>query len=393
MTKKPDITRAQLLCMAVLSSLVFPYTFLPILNSPPANQDVWIALLMSFVYILAINAPLLFLMNRFRGMNINEIVDTIVGGIAGKIVIIPFILFFIYCFTACLLITSLFINIYLFPGTPLWALLLFMAVPMCYTSYKGAGTIGRLATFIIPLILSTIVVFTLISLRYIDLNVFRPVLAESTFVQLNLGAFLTAARYSEILIFFVFSYFLKQKDSINKTYGGALAVFGISFFLILTTTMGVLGVDFAKLSWNPYYVFTRQMDLFGFIERMQSLNTLAWFPASLLKLTLYNYMASYVLSGVFRTGSHKYFVVPIAVAGFAVCLLPVMNKSSTVEFLRSDRVFPYIILPVIFIIPLLLIIVYLLRKSKIDPLIDKAKKAAERADAQLEEAQGGSPND
>ena len=74
--------------------------------------------------------------------------------------------------------------------------------------------------------------------------------------------------------------------------------------LILLPTILVLGVDFARIAWNPYYVYTRQVEALGFLESMQAINTLAWFPLALLKLSLYNYMVSHVfskLSGPSRT--------------------------------------------------------------------------------------------
>jgi uncharacterized membrane protein len=86
-------------------------------------------------------------------------------------------------------------------------------------------------------------------------------------------------------------------------------------------------------------------------------------------------MASYILSGVVKVKSHKGFVIPLAVIAFVICLLPFMNKSSTVELLRSDQVFPWIILPIIFVLPLIIVIVYFFRRKKIN-LILKHKLAA-----------------
>ena len=371
MTKNPLISPVQLLLMSVGSALVFPYTFMPILTAPPANQDAWIVLIITFVYILIINAPLLFLMNKFRGMNANEMIETILGKFFGKAVSIIFVAFFTYCYTACMLITAIFINLYIFPETPTWALLLYMVVPISYAAYKGAGTIGRLATFIVPFIILTIIVFFLLGIDQMKLSALQPVLADSTFLELNEGAFLTGARYSEILIFLVFSFYLKQKSSINKTYAAALGVFAVSFFMILIPTLTVLGVELGKHAWNPYFIYTRQVEGYEFIERVQSLNTLAWFPAALLKLMMYNFMGSYVLSGIVKAKSHKGFVIPISTVGFILCLLPILNKSSTVELLRSDKVFPFIVLPVIFVVPLMMVIVYFLRRKKIKPILQK----------------------
>lgn len=378
MNKKPVITSLQLLLMATGSALVFPYTFLPILNSPPANQDVWASLLLAFVYILVLNAPLLFLMNKYRGVKAGQAVELTMGKFFGKLVLIPLIAFFIYCYTACMLITAIFIELYLFPSTPTWALLFFMVLPVIYATYKGAGTIARLANFLVPIALSVVVFFFILGLANIDVTILEPILADSTFIELNTGAFLTAARYSEILIFFVFSFFLAKKHSINKTYASALVTFGISFLMILLPTILVLGTDYAKMAWNPYYTFTRQLEAFGFLERMHAVNMLAWFPMAILKLTLYSYMACEMLSGVVKSKSHRPFVLPVSIIAYVACLMPFMNKSSTVELLRSDQVFPFIIIPVIFVIPLLILIVYLIRKKKITKELDKLRAEADQ---------------
>jgi spore germination protein KB len=366
MNKKPRITSFQLLLMAVGSALVFPYTFMPILVSPPSNQDVWIVLLMSFLYIFLINLPLLFLMNKLRGMNINDMAETILGKAIGKIVMIPFVLFFLYCFTACLLITAQFINIYIFPETPTWALLVLALIPVSYASYKGAGTIGRLAVFIVPFAIGTIVLFFVLGIGKLNINIIKPILADSSFLDLNKGAFFTGARYSEILIFLVFSFFLKEDSSINKTYFSALGVFAFSFFLMLFPTILTLGIDLARHMWNPYYVYTSQVEAFNFLERVQSINALAWFPMALLKLTMYNYMASYALSGVVKVKAHKYFVIPLSVITFIVCSLPFLDDSNLILLLRSDQVFPWVILPITFILPAVFLIVYFIRRKKIE---------------------------
>lgn len=375
MNTKPVITSLQLLLMAVGSALVFPYTFLPILNSPPANQDVWVALLMAFAYIVVLNAPALFLMNKFRGINLSQTSEIIMGKVLGKLILIPIIVFFVFCYTACMLITAIFLELYVLDDAPTWALMLFMIVPVAYAAYKGAGTIARIANLIVPTALFSVVIFFLFGLEHLDIHYLEPVLADSTFLELNLGAFFTAARYSEMLIFWVFSYYLMKKASIDKTYAKALITFGVAFMLILVSVITTLGMDFAKLTWNPYYTFTRQLEAFGFIERMQALNIFSWFPVALLKLTLYTYMGSEVLAGVIKTKSHRPIVFPIVIIGYIAALMPFMNKSSTIEILRSDDVFPFIIIPVIFIIPIIILTVYLIRKKKADAALQEALAA------------------
>lgn len=377
MTKKPLLTSGQLLLMSVGSALAFPYTFMPILNAPPANQDAWIVLFVSIIYILLISIPLLILMNLFKGFNVNEILETIAGRILGKAAAVLFSLFFLFCFVACLLMAVIYINVFILPDTPLWALLLYCVIPISYASLKGAGTIGRLAFFIVPFVILTVLFFFLLGAKDIDLSLLRPVLADSTFLEVNMGGFYTGARYSEILIFFVFSYFLHKKTSINKVFLSSIGVFTASFFFILLPVLTHLGSELARHAWNPYYVYTRHVEGYDFIERVQAINTLAWFPGILLKLIIYNYMASYMLSNAANSKSHRGCVIPISVLGTLACLIPVLSKSSTLELLRSDQVFPFVVIPVTFVLPLLLLIAYLLRRKKIIKIIEKKKHIAD----------------
>jgi len=363
--------------MSVGSAIAFPYTFMPILNAPPANQDTWIVLFVSIIYILLISTPLLILINVFRGFNVNEVLETIAGRILGKAAAVIFSLFFLFCFVACLLMAVIYINLFILPDTPLWALLLYCAIPISYASLKGAGTIGRLAFFIVPFVILTVLFFFLLGVKDIDLGMLRPVLADSTFLEVNIGGFYTGARYSEILIFFVFSYFLQKKARVNKLFLTAIGVFALSFFFILLPILTHLGAELARHAWNPYFIYTRHVEGYDFIERVQAINTLAWFPVILLKLIIYNYMASYMLSNAANAKSHRGCVIPISVFGSLACLIPLLNKSSTVELLRSDQVFPFVVIPVTFVLPLLLLIAYFFRRKKINKIIEKRKHIAD----------------
>lgn len=376
MIKKPSVTPAQLIFLSVGSALIFPFTFMPILSTPPANQDAWVVLLMMFPYVLVISLPVLILANRFKGMTLNEMLECVLGKALGKAASLIFALFFLFCLTACSLITLKFLTLYIFMDTPPWALLLYLLVPVCYASLKGIGTIARLPFFIVTLMIVVSVLFFLMSIDQMDLNNLRPMLADSTFIELNQGAFLNSARYSEILILFVFSCFLKDKAKINKIFAFSMVVFGIVFLIILLPTLLVLGSDIAKRAWNPYWLFSKQVESYDFIQRMQSLNLLTWFPGAILKLIIYNYMGSYTLSNAFNTKSHRTFVIPLALIAFIACQIPVINRSDVNELLRSDQVFPYIVLPVTFVLPLIILIVYLIRRKKIDAVVKRIQMAA-----------------
>lgn len=394
MNKKLTISSTQLLMMAVGSALMFPYTFMPIVNTAPANQDVWVVLVFALFYILILNTPILMLINKFRGQNVSQINELILGKFFGKAASLVFTIFFLLCFSTCMTVSGIFISLYVFPTAPTWAFLAYTLVPVSYAAFKGPAIIGRLSILIVPFVMMTIVVFFMMGMDLMDLMVLKPVLVDSAFLELNQGGLINAARYSEILIFFVFSFFLSKQASINKTYLKSLAVFFVFYALILFPSLLVLGIDLAKNAFNPYFMYTRQTYGYRFIEKIQALNTLAWYPGILLKLTINNFMASYLLSGVFGTKSHRGFVIPVSLLGFTICLLPVINKSDTILRLISDQVFPWLVLPASFAVPLILVVVYLIRRKKINYLLAQAngQSGSNQPDQTDQPDQSGKPS-
>lgn len=388
MEKKFSFSPAQLVMLVICTRIMFPYTFMPVVNIPPRNQDAWIIAIVSMVYTFLFSAPVFYLINRFRDSDCGEILETILGKAAGKAFLILYSLFFFFCSTACLVLGDVFISTYLIPETPSWYLLLFALVPALYLSLKGAGSIARLASFAVPYILLTIILFLLLSIDQLDISILRPMFADSGFWSLNWGGILTTGYYSEVLIFLVLFPFLNPKESLNKTLAGSVLLYTAALLVMVIPTLTLLGLDIARHSWNPYFVFTRQVKAFAFIQRVESLNVIAWFIGFLVKIALYNFMASYTLSRVFAAKSHKAFAWPLFLAAYIVALLPFFNRTSVIDALRSHRVFTPIIYFYILVLPGAAIIVYRLRRKKVDARLRAGGGKAQPGGETPEAAQG-----
>ena len=374
MIKKPKISAIQLALLGAGSGLMIPYTFLPMVKKEFSNQDIWIIFIFAIFLILIINIPLFVLVNKTKELNFYERHDIILGKAAGKAVSSLFVIFFVFAFVVYTMITLLFVKIYLLPDTPEWASLLFLVFPLTYASKKGPGTIGRLGTFIVPLIIMTIVFFFIMGINQMKPETLLPILSDSTLMSISKGAFMTAIRFAEILIIILFSYFLKKGETVNKAFIIGLLTFFISFMLILMPVILVLGTDLAKISNNPYYTYTRQVGDYEFVQRVQSINIVAWFTGTLVKLTIYNYMACYVIAGIFNNKKgHSFFAWPVTIISSAICMLPFMQKSS-VHLIINDDIYPWVVLGYVFVIPLILMIAYLIRKKKVNEKIQQIIK-------------------
>ena len=136
-SNKCDITPAQLVLLTAGSALMYPYTFLPVLNTPPKNQDVWASMLMGVVYILIIGLPLLILSNRFKRIKTVDIFNLIFGKVISKVFLFLWCGFFLFCYTACLVMMVIFIKIYVLTSTPDWAVVLYLSIPAVYGATKA----------------------------------------------------------------------------------------------------------------------------------------------------------------------------------------------------------------------------------------------------------------
>jgi spore germination protein KB len=380
MIKKPKMSSIQVALLACGSALMFPYTFLPIVRGDYANQDVWLIFLVSIIFLGIISIPWLIIGNRLKNVDFYLKNELILGKAGGKIVSVLYAVFATFCYIACMQLAAMFVKIYVLTDTPHWAILLTLLVPIVFGSIKGAGAIGRIGTFIVPFVIATLFFFFIYGVGQMKISALMPILADSTALHFGKGAFLTSLRFSEIIILIIFSFFFKSGSTLNKSFIIGIVLFAVSFLLILLPVQMVVGVDLAKILDNPYLIYTRQVGGYDFFQRVQSLNTVAWFMGIVLKLTLYNYIASYILSGVFGAKDHKKYVIPLSVIAFFVCMTPFLRKASNMEKLTSDKVFPWIVINFVIILPLILLIVYFIRRKKIT---EKVKEMSEEKPKQI----------
>lgn len=91
--KQDKLYYHQSLLFIIIFKIMMALTYMPSLNIPPANQDVWIVDLVSIPYTIALALPLLYLSNKFKHCFI-DIAGIITGKVIGKIIGIYYSLFF-----------------------------------------------------------------------------------------------------------------------------------------------------------------------------------------------------------------------------------------------------------------------------------------------------------
>jgi spore germination protein KB len=290
----------------------------------------------------------------------------ILGKIGAKIVMFILCIFFCFCNIACLTLSIIFIKNYILFLTPTAAIVLSFLIPVVYISIKGLKTICRLSVFAFFGIMFVTIMFFIFGASQMNFELLKPVMADSSFLDVNLGGFITAARFSDILILLVTAYKLKDQNKTNKVFYLSIMFYIIIALLMLIPVLTTLGTGCGLQASNPYFVFARQVQFYTFLERTEVLVLVGWLLGALLKISIYHYFMAYHLSRIFNIKNYKYLVIPVVFITFLIIMLFGLDKSDLINTIRSDLVFPWIVLFFVLIVPLIVLIIYLFRRKKIN---------------------------
>jgi spore germination protein KB len=363
-TKK--ISMFQFICLITVSEIMHQYTYLPILSTVPNNQDSWVALLLFIPYAIILCLPIMFLLNKFKNITFFDLMKLILGKMGAKIVIFIICIFFSFCNIACLVLSIIFLRDYILFSTPVTAIAIAILIPAAYISLKGISAMGRLSIFVFLCIVVTIILFFIFGFNMLDFQSLKPVMGDSSFFQVNLGGFITAARVSDILVLLVAAYRLNDEKKINKVFFISIAFYIGLVLLMLIPVITLLGIDYGLQAFNPYYVFARQVKFYSFLERAEVFAVISWLSGAILKISLYHYLLSYYLSKVFGIKSYKSLVLPVVLFTLSVIVITGLDKSNLINTIRSDAVFPWIVLFFTFVIPIIILLIYLIRRKKVN---------------------------
>jgi spore germination protein KB len=266
-----------------------------------------------------------------------------------------------------------FIHTAILPETPVYAILIAMLVPCIFTAYKGLETLGRMSEFLIPYFIFVILIFTFLNIARMDFSVFLPVLRESSIKDVALGSYGAASRYYDMLIFAMMMPHLKEKQKMKKVF--LYYIFITTFFLTIfvISTHAVLGIEFSKHISFPYYKFVRSIQVFDFIERIESLVVIAWVIITFIKFSLYLYFTTIGLSKIMGIKNSNKLIIPICLLLFTVIVFFNLPKSVIVN--KIIIITPHIGSLLYVGLPLFIVIIYFFRKKISDNISDIPKSS------------------
>jgi spore germination protein KB len=329
-----------------------------------AKQDAWISMMIAGVAGVAITFLATTLSSLYPKQTMIEFSQTILGKWLGKLIMIPFLLFWYPAIGIIVREFSDFIITALFHKTPIWIIVLMTILLLIFIIYQGGVEgIGRLSEIVGPMVLLMIVVLIILNMGNMNWHYMLPVYQDTGLMTILKGSFTPMASFfGESVMMTMFLFFM---DKPGQASSRAMWGIGVAVFMVTLGTLAVIftfGPVLPSRLLYPFYDMSRFISVMEFIQNVDILIVIIWFFSIFIKLSLYMFMACYGTAQWFKLKDWRkvvWFLSPIAF----IMAVSIKNIQIFAQYYDKFFMLPFVF-PVNMIgIPLLLLVVGGIRRK------------------------------
>lgn len=361
MLEEGKIPVHQALLLIINSQTVIAYSFLPALTAPPANQDVWLAELLAWPFMMILSLPALALALRFPQEGLIKCCLSVLGKVGAAIGLL-YVWLFLHIGATSLRYLGEFMTTVPMPETPILVFTLAIALVAASAVRNGLEVIGRLADAIVPLTLIGVLLVLVLVVNEADMKALAPIL-EKGWGPVALGSFITAARLNEQLVLAMLVPYLTEPKAVLKVAAQAAAGIVAVFVSITVFIIAVFGASQAATRAFPFFALVRMVNLGDVIERIEVIHMAIWVLGILLRTATYFYLSVLGLGQIFGLKTYRPIVFPL---GGLMVALSIWSFGSLVDLLKFTS--PQILVPYLLfftcVLPLFLLFVSIVTAKK-----------------------------
>jgi spore germination protein KB len=362
--KKEQITDKEAICILILfltgSSLVIGI-------GGDAKNDAWLAGIAGILMSLPIIAVYARTLSIFPGKDIFEILEILMGKIAGKAVALIYIWYSFHLGAMVLRNFGEFINTVTMPETPILVPMLMLGLICIISVRQGVEVMGRSATYFLPVILTVIGAAVILGLGDWNLDYLKPIM-HHTFGNVMKGAFSAFSfPFTESVLFTGIFYTLKTKQSPYKVYFFGTLLAGTVIIILTVRNIAVLG-NMLGMYYFPSYIAVGRTSIGDFLQRFEGTVAIVMLVGVFIKASICLLVASKGLTRMFNLSDYKSIVIQLG-------LLMIFFSSTVYSNIMDMRywafkVYQYYTFPMEVLLPLVIWIFAEVRHRKMQS--DKA---------------------
>jgi len=355
MLEDGKISGRQVLLLLIINRLVIAFTYVPAINYPPQNQDVWLATAFALPLVLLFSTPSLLLALWFPKESLIQCSRTLLGK-AGLLVGILYVWIFFHTGAIALRQFGEFMASVPMAETPLLVFILSIIVIVASLARNGLEVMGRMADIITPVALGTILIVVALVAKEADIKALSPVL-EAGIAPVLYGAFtISTLSIDNMLIVSMVIPYLNKPRGVTRIVIGAFIINTVVFMIIIISVITTFGVSQAQLRTFPTLSLMRLVQLGNVIERIEMVHMAIWVLGIILKVAVFCYLAALGLSQFFKLQNYRPLVLPVS-ALMVVLSIWLFDSIVDLREFSSYKIAPYYSLFFVTGIPLVLAVV------------------------------------
>ena len=317
-----------------------------------AKQDTWIAILIA----LFLFAPMLMayarIVSLYPGQGLYEIIMDVFGKIFGRVIILLYVFYAIHLGAMLMRNFASFIQVVAMPETPLVVALVFLFAFSVWMIKSGVETLGRWARFALPVVVVSVLMTLLVSIRSMDFTNIEPVAGTSFSLLMGSSFTIFSFPFAETILFTVLFSSVKAGSNSYKIYivGTLIA----STIIITAALRNILVMGFPSLDMYYFssYATVSVISLGDFFTRIEVLIGLAFLLDLFVKLCVCMFAASMGISKVINVTNYKNLAFPV---GLLMITLAAILYANSIQMYDWMEIYKFYALPFQVILPLLIL--------------------------------------
>ncbi|MGG1678339.1 endospore germination permease [Neobacillus sp. NRS-1170] len=364
MLRTVKISARQFAILVILFSVGTTILVIPGILAHEVKQDAWIAALLGTVIGLLIVALHIAIGRKFPTMTLVEIIEILLGKWLGKAVSLTFVFYSFIGATELLYYVGSFLTTQLIKETPPAAIHIIFAGILVMGIRLGLETVARSAELLFPLFIFffiLIMVSVLVTPELWKIDNLQPILKTGIKPMIR-AVFLFSSVFALPLIVFlmVFPISVTQPKEAEKKFFSAIVIGGVCLFILITLTILVVGPETSSRQLYPSYTLARRLKVGGFLQRIEAILAIMWEITIFFKMTIYFYASITGLVQTMNIKDYRPLVIPL---GMIMVTLSLVSHPNVIHSAKFDyNIWPIYSLTYGLVLPLLLLVVYAIRK-------------------------------
>lgn len=279
-------------------------------GSVAAKQDSWISIIIGTIIAIPVIAIYANMCKTAPGKDVFDMAYLAFGKICGAIITVLFCLYTLHLGALVIKNFSEYFQVVTIPETPQFVTAVCIALLSYYNVVKGIEVLGRGAVFIMPIVLSVILLLNLLSFKYMDFENLKPMFNQPPKLILSSAYSIFTFPFAETVMFITVFSAVDTKKSPFKLFFTALIFAGLLLAVLVAVATMILGLPLISYLYFPSYAAAGVNDIGGFMSRVEVLVSGNYIIFGVIKVSVCLFVSCKGIAKLFGVKNHKVLSAP-----------------------------------------------------------------------------------